>query len=144
MQLDVIAHTAPPSQATQVVQAWKHDLESKKRSKIAISLADPSDDSDLFDNWEAALRQESEGAVSESNGVETDSHRSDNAAEMVAKLRNGSVTLHEAENHSGNGRVKVDASESIPITNGKTPSVGQDTLDAEEHDGDAEGEATLA
>jgi coatomer subunit beta' len=44
------------SQASKAVDAWKADLTSKKRPKIAASVAHPGVNPDLFEEgWEQAL-----------------------------------------------------------------------------------------
>lgn len=60
----LFARTYAPSEASRIVGAWKADLESKKRTKIAVGLADPAEDSELFENWEQALREEEEAISS--------------------------------------------------------------------------------
>ena len=51
------------SQAPKAVQAWKSELTSKKRTKIAAIIADPSSNPELFEEgWEEVLaREESHG-----------------------------------------------------------------------------------
>ena len=47
------------SQAPKAVQAWKSELNSKKRTKIAATIADPSSNPELFEEgWEAVLARE--------------------------------------------------------------------------------------
>ncbi|KAF9463704.1 coatomer protein [Collybia nuda] len=66
----LFARTYAPSQAPKAVSAWKEELLSKNRPKIAASVADPSTNPELFEEgWEEALasskdvraRQPSEG-----------------------------------------------------------------------------------
>jgi hypothetical protein len=47
------------SQAPKAVQAWKSELTSKKRTKIAATIADPSSNPELFEEgWEEVLARE--------------------------------------------------------------------------------------
>ena len=47
------------SQAPKAVQAWKSELTSKKRTKIAATIADPSSNPELFEEgWEDVLARE--------------------------------------------------------------------------------------
>ena len=47
------------SQASKAVQAWKSELTSKKRTKIAAIIADPSSNPELFEEgWEEVLARE--------------------------------------------------------------------------------------
>jgi hypothetical protein len=47
------------SQAPKAVQAWKSELTSKKRTKIAALIADPSTNPELFEEgWEEVLARE--------------------------------------------------------------------------------------
>lgn len=88
------ARTYAPSQASRVVKAWKSDLESKKKQKIAVGIADPEDDPDLFgDEWQEALSME-KGGVREDYvpaGQQEDllMMEEEDAADMVEKLKIG-------------------------------------------------------
>lgn len=45
-----------------MVEAWRGDLKTKDRPKIAAAIASPSEQADLFEEgWEEALRREEEG-----------------------------------------------------------------------------------
>jgi len=60
----LFARTYAPSQAPKAVQAWKTDLESKQRVRLASSIADPSESPELFDEgWKDALAKEKEVAA---------------------------------------------------------------------------------
>ena len=51
----------PTSIAPKAVATWKSDLTSKNRSKIAATIADPSENPELFEEgWEAVLQKEEE------------------------------------------------------------------------------------
>jgi len=55
----LFARTYAPSQAPKAVQAWKSELTSKKRTKIAATIADPSSNPELFEEgWEEVLARE--------------------------------------------------------------------------------------
>ncbi|CAL1699924.1 unnamed protein product [Somion occarium] len=55
----MFARTYAPSKVPEAVQAWKADLTSKKRSKIAAKIADPLEHPELFEEgWEDALFRE--------------------------------------------------------------------------------------
>ncbi len=57
----IFARTYAPSQAPKAVAGWKSDLVAKGRSKIANTIADPSSESEMFEEgWEAALAREQE------------------------------------------------------------------------------------
>ncbi|KAG5641700.1 hypothetical protein DXG03_004418 [Asterophora parasitica] len=52
----LFARTYAPSQASKAVAAWKSELTSKRRPKIAASVADPSTNPELFEEgWEDVL-----------------------------------------------------------------------------------------
>ena len=52
-------HLIHYSQAPKAVQAWKSELTSKKRTKIAAIIADPSANPELFEEgWEEVLARE--------------------------------------------------------------------------------------
>ena len=52
-------HLIHYSQAPKAVQAWKSELTSKKRTKIAATIADPSSNPELFEEgWEEVLARE--------------------------------------------------------------------------------------
>ena len=56
-------HLIHLSQASKAVQAWKSELTSKKRTKIAATIADPSSNPELFEEgWEEALFREETGS----------------------------------------------------------------------------------
>lgn len=64
----LFARTYAPSQVSRVVKAWKADLESKKKGKIAAGLADPEEDEELFgEQWAEALALEKDGAAQKSD-----------------------------------------------------------------------------
>ncbi|KDQ63948.1 hypothetical protein JAAARDRAFT_27621 [Jaapia argillacea MUCL 33604] len=55
----LLARTYAPSQVPKVVDTWRTDLRSKKREKIAASLAHPAENGELFEEgWEDALARE--------------------------------------------------------------------------------------
>ncbi|GLB34322.1 putative the coatomer is a cytosolic protein complex that binds to dilysine motifs and reversibly associates with Golgi non- clathrin-coated vesicles, which further mediate biosynthetic protein transport from the ER, via the Golgi up to the trans Golgi network [Lyophyllum shimeji] len=55
----LFARTYAPSCAPKAVEAWKADLLTKKRPKIAVSIADPSANPEFFEEgWEQALAAE--------------------------------------------------------------------------------------
>lgn len=96
------ARTYAPSQASRVVKLWKSDLESKKKQKIAVGIADPAEDPDLFgENWNEALNAE-KGGVSDDYvpaGQKEDliNMEDDEAADMVEKLKIGDDAEDEEE-----------------------------------------------
>lgn len=48
------------SQAPKAVKAWRTELETQKRVRLASSIGDPSETPDLFvEGWEEALEKES-------------------------------------------------------------------------------------
>lgn len=49
------------SQAPKAVKAWKTELESKQRVRLASSIADPSETPEVFDEgWQDVLAKETE------------------------------------------------------------------------------------
>lgn len=63
----LFARTYAPSQAQKAVEAWKGELRSKGRPKIAAAIATPAENVDLFEEgWENALKKEK----GEENGTE--------------------------------------------------------------------------
>ena len=55
----MFARTYAPSKAPEAVQAWRGELEAKKRTKLAAAVADPSANPELFEEgWEEALQRE--------------------------------------------------------------------------------------
>ena len=55
----MFARTYAPSKAPEAVQAWRGDLEAKKRTKLAAAVADPTANPELFEEgWEEALQRE--------------------------------------------------------------------------------------
>jgi hypothetical protein len=58
-ELEVITYKSFRSQVPKAVEAWRTNLTSKNRSKIAASIAYPLENVELFEEgWEDALRQE--------------------------------------------------------------------------------------
>ena len=52
------------SKIPEMVNAWRSDLEVKGRSKLATSIASPTEHDDLFEEgWTEAVRRENEGGV---------------------------------------------------------------------------------
>lgn len=96
------ARTYAPSQASRVVKLWKSDLESKKKQKIAVGIADPEEDPDLFgEEWQDALNSE-KGGVSDDYvpaGQKEDliDMQDDDAADLVEKLKIGDDAEDEEE-----------------------------------------------
>ncbi|KAF9034097.1 coatomer protein [Panaeolus papilionaceus] len=57
----IFARTYGPSHAPKALAAWKAELTSKGRSKLAATIADPAVNADLFEEgWEDALAKEEE------------------------------------------------------------------------------------
>ena len=130
------------------MQSWKTDLESKKRSKIAVALADPSEDSELFENWEAALTEENEKnaplAIANGHTNNTNSKQMENATNMVKNLHIGSREVEkdeEDDDEMEKDAVMVDAEEEDSTVNGKASPAKPPTSDLA---GDVENEAILA
>jgi coatomer subunit beta' len=52
------------SKIPEMVDAWRSDLEGKGRSKLASSIASPTEHDDLFEEgWTEAVKRENEGGV---------------------------------------------------------------------------------
>ena len=45
----MFARTYAPSKMSEAVQAWRGDLQSKKRGKLAAAIADPAEHPELFE-----------------------------------------------------------------------------------------------
>jgi len=59
----LLARTYAPSKIPETVNAWRSDLEGKGRSKLAASIASPTEHGDLFEEgWTEAVERENEGA----------------------------------------------------------------------------------
>lgn len=84
------------SYAATAARAWRDDLESKNKSKLADTIADPADNPELFEEgWDAALEKEkargesvaneavANDASVEQNGVE-DEQKEDTTDETPA------------------------------------------------------------
>ena len=51
-----------PSKMPEIVDAWRSDLQSKGRSKLASSIASPADHGELFEEgWAEAVKRETNG-----------------------------------------------------------------------------------
>lgn len=87
----LFARTYAPSQVSRVVKLWKADLDSKKRQKIAVGIADPEeeDGKDLFENWEEACELETNGGVQHPAVEQKDLLGDEDPAELVEKLKIG-------------------------------------------------------
>ncbi len=60
----MFARTYAPSKVPEAVQAWRGDLQAKKRTKIAAGIADPTANPELFEEgWEEALQRETSAAA---------------------------------------------------------------------------------
>jgi hypothetical protein len=63
-ELEVITYKSFRSQVSKAVEAWRTNLTSKNRSKIAASIAHPLENAELFEEgWEDALRREKSGSL---------------------------------------------------------------------------------
>jgi coatomer subunit beta' len=59
----LFARTYAPSQVPKAVDAWRGELQTKNRPKIAAGIAHPADNAELFEEgWEEALGREPKGA----------------------------------------------------------------------------------
>ena len=55
----MFARTYAPSKVPEAVQAWKGELSSKGRGKLASAIADPVENPDLFEEgWKDAVARE--------------------------------------------------------------------------------------
>lgn len=55
----MFARTYAPSKVPEVVDAWRGELKTKGRTKIAAGIADPRENPELFEEgWEDALERE--------------------------------------------------------------------------------------
>ena len=55
----IFARTYAPTKVPEAVQAWKSELTTKNRSKIAAKIADPTEQPELFEEgWEDAVARE--------------------------------------------------------------------------------------
>ena len=59
MRLAALCRLASQSYASTAARAWRADLESRNKSKLADTVADPADSPELFEEgWDAALAKE--------------------------------------------------------------------------------------
>lgn len=64
----MFARTYAPSKVPDAVQAWRGELTSKNRSKLAASIADPIENEDLFEEgWKDAVARETGAATQQSS-----------------------------------------------------------------------------
>ncbi|KAF7798395.1 hypothetical protein EIP86_009616 [Pleurotus ostreatoroseus] len=55
----IFARTYAPDKVPEAVQAWRGDLKSKKRDKLAAAIADPTETPDLFEEgWKDSITRE--------------------------------------------------------------------------------------
>ena len=55
----MFARTYAPSKVPEAVQAWRGELQAKKRTKLAAAVVDPTANPELFEEgWEEALQHE--------------------------------------------------------------------------------------
>ncbi|VDB90110.1 unnamed protein product [Peniophora sp. CBMAI 1063] len=65
----LFARTYVPSKVPAVVDAWRDELKSKNRPKIAAAIASPTEQAELFEEgWENALAGEQQGGAPALNG----------------------------------------------------------------------------
>ncbi|KAH8915778.1 Coatomer, beta' subunit [Atractiella rhizophila] len=75
----LFSRTYAPSQTSRTVKAWKSDLVSKKKNKIASMIADPEERPDAFEEgWEAVLAKELDLQGIKLNGMVNGSHEDEN------------------------------------------------------------------
>lgn len=104
---------------------WKADLEAKKKQKIAVGIADPDTDADLFgDSWQEALSLEQQGVQDYvPAGQQEDLLKLDeeDAADMVEKLKIG-----DNEDEEGQEQEQTEENQDggfvTSVTNGKSSS----------------------
>ncbi|OAQ65840.1 coatomer beta' subunit [Pochonia chlamydosporia 170] len=73
----LFSQTYKPSSTTPIVREWKESLEKSKKGRVAKLIGVPEDDDDLFPQWDAWLKAETEGGSvadipAETNGNEAD------------------------------------------------------------------------
>ncbi|KAK7421271.1 Coatomer subunit beta' [Neonectria magnoliae] len=70
----LFAQTYKPSLAVPAVTEWKENLEKNKKGRVAKLIGVPTEDSELFPEWDAWLTLEGEGggAVEETKAIEAD------------------------------------------------------------------------
>ena len=49
----MFARTYAPNKVPEAVKAWRGDLQSKKREKLAATIADPIENPELFEEWQS-------------------------------------------------------------------------------------------
>ncbi|TWU71101.1 hypothetical protein ED733_000658 [Metarhizium rileyi] len=67
----LFSQTYKPSSTTPVVKAWKESLETAKKGRVAKIIGVPEDDDELFPEWDAWLKAETQGASTKTIPAET-------------------------------------------------------------------------
>jgi coatomer subunit beta' len=88
----LFSQTYKPSTTNPLVNEWKESLEKSKKSRVAKLIGVPGEDEDLFPQWDAWLKAETEGgsvadvAAEENDNEEVeDEDEAEPAAEEVAE-----------------------------------------------------------
>lgn len=90
----LFAQTYKPSLATPIVKEWKDSLEKSKKGRVAKLIGVPEDDDDLFPQWDAWLKAETEG---------------DSLADIPAETNGGGEDAEEEEKEEAEAEVEAEA-----------------------------------
>lgn len=77
----LFSQTYKPSLTVEATRAWKEGLEKSKKGRVAKILGVPTEDDELFPEWEEFIRSESEGGSFEGAGGAANGSRAVPAAE---------------------------------------------------------------
>ena len=77
----LFSQTYKPSQTVEAVKKWKESLEKNKRGRVAKVIGVPTEDDELFPEWDEWLKLEKEGGVAERAPTSGGAVNGNNAAE---------------------------------------------------------------
>ncbi|EFY96307.1 Coatomer subunit beta' [Metarhizium anisopliae] len=81
----LFSQTYKPSLTKPIVKDWKESLEKSKKGRVAKLVGVPEDDGDLFPEWDAWLKAETEGGSAANNLAETNGEQDEAGTEKQEK-----------------------------------------------------------
>ncbi|KID66906.1 Coatomer subunit beta' [Metarhizium brunneum] len=81
----LFSQTYKPSLTKPIVKDWKESLEKSKKGRVAKLVGVPEDDGDLFPEWDAWLKAETEGGSAANNLAETNGEHDEAGTEKQEK-----------------------------------------------------------